>query len=81
MEVMAEIEAACRIPFTGLVNNSNLGRETTPDTVLGSMDYAEEVSRLSGLPVLMTSVEASLCGELEGKIPNLFPMVLQKKIV
>ncbi len=80
LEVMREIEAAGGIRFTALVNNSNLGVETTPEDVLASVDYAEEVARLSGLPVVMTAVEESMLSSLEGKIKDLFPLHLQKKI-
>ncbi len=79
MEVVSEIGAACRLPFTGIVNNSNLGAETTAEDVLGSLPFAEEVARRSGLPVVMTSVEARLLPALEGKVPGLFPMQLQKR--
>ena len=78
-EVVEEIEAACRLPFTGIVNNSNLGIETAAEDVLGSLRYAEEVSALCALPVKMTSIEQSLFPALEGKIPDLFPMRLQKR--
>ena len=78
-EVMAEIESACGIRFTGLVNNSNLGEETTAADVLASVAFGEEVSALTGLPVMMTAVKAELVSELEGKIPNLLPLTLQKK--
>lgn len=81
MEVLQEIEAACRIPFTGLVNNSNLGRETTADDVLATLDYANEVSRLSGLPVVMTTFSEKLLPALEKKVPHPFPLRLQKKII
>ena len=80
LEVKAEIESACGIPFTGIVNNSNLGAETTPKTVLSSLAYADEVAGRSGLPLLFTSAEASLCPALAGKIPDLLPLHLQKKI-
>ena len=80
IEVMREIETACGIRFTGLVNNSNLGAETSAENVLKSVSYADEVSRLSGLPLCMTAVEERLFETLEGKIPNLFPMELQKKL-
>ncbi|MBO5109929.1 MAG: hypothetical protein J6D21_04350 [Clostridia bacterium] len=79
LEVMREIEAACRIPFTGLVNNSNLGEETTAEDVLASVTYGEEVSALSGLPIRMTAVKADLYPQLAGKIENLLPLTLQKK--
>ena len=80
VEVMREIEAAGGIRFTGLVNNSNLGVETTAEDVLTSMRYAEEVSTMSGLPVVMTAADEKLQEELKGKIPNLFSLKLQKKI-
>ncbi|MBQ8416518.1 MAG: hypothetical protein IJX13_06455 [Clostridia bacterium] len=80
VEVMREIEMAGGIRFTGLVNNSNLGVETTPETVLSSVQYANEVSALSGLPLVMTTAERSLLPQLEGKIPDLFPLTLQNKI-
>lgn len=77
MEVMWEIECACKIKFTGLVNNSNLGRETTEETVLSSLSFADEVSKMSGLPVVMTTVEESLFDSLSGKIENLVPLKLK----
>ena len=80
LEVMREIESACRMRFTALVNNSNLGAETTAEDVLASVQYAKEVAELSGLPLVMTTAVESVCKELEGKIPDLFPLSLQKKI-
>lgn len=80
VEVLREIEAAGGIPFTGLINNTNLGRETTAELVLNSVPYAESVSKLMGIPVVMTAVPASLSQDLQGKIENLFPLDLQKKL-
>ena len=79
IEVMREIELACRLPFTGIVNNSNLGDLTTAENILNSVDFANEVARLSAKPVVMTAVRKDLAKELEGKIPNLFPMTLQAR--
>lgn len=78
--VMKEIEAASGLRFTGLVNNSNLGEETTPETVLSSIPYAEETARLTGLPIVMTTVEKELYPLLKEKIPNLEEITLQPKI-
>lgn len=80
LEVMREIEWAGKIPFTGIINNSNLGRETSPDDVVSSLDYANEVSERAGIPIVCTSVEKSLYEALKDKIPDLFPMTLQTKI-
>lgn len=78
IEVMREIEAACRMKFTALVNNSNLGAMTTAQDILDSVNYAQEVSKVSGLPIKCTTVKKELENELEGKIENLFFMSLQK---
>ena len=80
LEVMREIETACGMRFTALVNNSNLGVETTAEDVLRSVSYANEVAAMSGLPVVMTTADQKLQSELEGKIPDLFSLQLQKKI-
>lgn len=74
LEVMREIESACKIPFTGIVNNSNLGPETTEQDIISSLAYAEEVSRLSGLPIVMTTALERLCEPLKEKISNIFPI-------
>lgn len=80
LEVMNEIEKAASMKFTAIINNSNLGEETTSQDVLGSLKYADEVSKLTGLPVAMTTVKKTLYKELYGKADNLLPLTLQKKI-
>lgn len=81
LEVMREIELAGGIKFTGLINNSNLGAQTEKEDVLSSVKYANEVSALSGLPVVLTTVEERLYNSLSGEIENLFALKLQKRPV
>ncbi|MBR3593004.1 MAG: hypothetical protein IKL46_09145 [Clostridia bacterium] len=81
VEVMREIETACGLEFTGLVNNSNIGEETTAEDIIKSIGYANEVSQASGLPIVMTSVKRELYDGLKNKIDNLLPMTLQAKPV
>ncbi|MBQ7039644.1 MAG: hypothetical protein IJN39_03665 [Clostridia bacterium] len=76
VEVMREIEFAAGMKFTAIVNNSNLGEETTPDTVLSSDKFAKEVSSLTGLPVKMTTVKADIFPALKDKLNNLMPIDL-----
>lgn len=73
LEVMAEIEAACGIKFTAIVNNTNLAGDTTADYISESLSKAEELSRLTGLPILFTSVMEEI--DMEGT----FKLKLQKK--
>ena len=80
VEVMREIENAAKISFTGIVNNSNLGEETVKEDILNSLSYGEEVSKLTGLPIKLTTVNQKIYNELKGKIDNLYPLILQKKI-
>ena len=78
VEVLREIEAACGLPFTGIVNNTNLGPQTTAETVLVSRAYADEVAALMKLPVRFTCAPAAIAAELKGKIENLLPLEIQK---
>ncbi len=80
IEVMREIEQACGIAFTGLINNSNLGGETAVEHVLSSVAYAQAISKLTKLPVVCTTVVQPIYDELKGKIEHLFPLKLQPKI-
>ena len=80
VEVMREIEIASGIPFTAVVNNSNLGDETTARDVLESGAYAANVCAISALPLKMTTVREELYPWLEGEIGNLFLLRLQEKI-
>lgn len=77
VEVMGEIEAASRLKFTGIVNNSNLGIATNAGVVLRTVDYANELAQAAGLPLVATTVDESIYDNLEGQIPDLFPMTLQ----
>lgn len=74
VEIKEEIEAAAGIKFTGIVNNSNLGPATTASDVLASFDFANSISELTGLPIVMTTVMEGL--QVDGAIP----LKLQKKI-
>ena len=79
MEVMAEIEAACGLKFTDIVNNSNLGTETTVETVTGSAEYMEKLSKLSGLPIFATSAVAAVADQLPEEFSPVLPLQLQEK--
>ena len=79
LEVMREIEAACSLEFTCIVGNSNLGPETSPQTVLDSVAYTEALSQLSGLPIRLYTATMEVAKELEGKLSNVLPLKLQEK--
>ena len=71
--VLKEIEGACGLAFTGIVNNSNLGAETTAESIRVTSDKAEELCRMTGLPLVATTAEKSIA------TPEMVPVVLQKR--
>ena len=77
IEIMREIEAACGLQFTDIVNNSNLGTETTAEIVIDSLEYIDKLSRATGLPVWMHTAEKSVAEQLNGI--TVLPLTLQKK--
>lgn len=81
LEVLGEIEAAAGLKFTGLINNSNLGPITTKEDVINSVKKAQELSKITGLPLVLTTVKEELYKDLKGEIENLFPLKLQKNIL
>lgn len=79
LEIMVEIEKACHMKFTAIVNDSNIGDETTAEDVLSSVSYANEVSQKANLPIKMTTVKSDLYDALSDKIENLMPIELYVK--
>jgi hypothetical protein len=79
LEVMREIEAACSMKFTDIINNSNLGDETDINTVMDSIAYIEELSKLSGLPVYLHTVKSGLADDLSHQLDNVMALTLQEK--
>lgn len=59
------MEQASALHFCGLINNSNLGSLTVPETVTASLGYADKVSELTGLPVYRTTALTALRGRLD----------------
>ena len=74
LQVLREVETACGMRATALVNNSNLGLETTAEDVLGTVDRMERFAQLSGLPIAFTSVDARLKEQLNNQLEHPFWM-------
>lgn len=65
VSLMYEIEAASRMKHTAVVNNTNLGCETTSEIIAQSENFADEVSAKTGLPLAFTTCPEDLCSSLE----------------
>ena len=57
---MKEIEVASGLTFTGIINNSNLGAETTLETITETYGEAEKLSGLSNIPIVAVTAEKSI---------------------
>lgn len=79
LEVMREIEVASKLKFTGIVNNSNIGRLTTAGDVTASLEFINKLSELAGIPVVMTTATGEVFEEIKDHIPNAFCIDLQDK--
>ena len=55
-EYLAGIERASRMKLTHIVNNTNLGMETTAEMILESMPECEKLSSITGLPIALVTV-------------------------
>ena len=70
MEVMREIEYACKLNFTAIINNSNLGEITTIEDVKATEEELDKLSRLSGLKVLFTTSAVPIDGAFSLKLQS-----------
>lgn len=77
IELMRAIENAGKIPFTGIINNTNLGKETTPQIVGASVKRARELSKASNIPLLYTSVSDEI--STEGIDDDIMPIKITTK--
>ena len=72
--ICREIETACRLRATAVVNNSHLQQETTSGTVLRAAPFGIETARLLSLPLLYHTAPEEIAGELEGKLTPVRPV-------
>ena len=69
LKLMYEIEQVSCMKHTGIVNNSNLGKETTAETVENSIEYAKRVAETAGLPLLGTACRRDIDADVPDRIP------------
>ncbi len=63
-----EIEAAARLPVTGLLSNTHLMEETTPAIVQEGYRLAERVGRALGVPVVGVVVDEWVRAQWQGSL-------------
>ena len=73
---LRQIEYSARLTATGLVNNTHLDHETTTQDILRGAELSEELSTLSGVPVIYHAFEERFSGRLNLPPDKQFPMQL-----
>ena len=71
-ELLSEIETASRLKATAVVNNSHRMGGTAGETILSSVEYAEEAARMLGLPLLFTTAPRAIANKLT--CPDIYPV-------
>ncbi len=74
LEIKAEIERTGKLPFTGIVNNANLGPETTESDILKGLEFTKELSDVTGLEVKFTAVRRDLINGNINEIKQILPI-------
>ncbi len=72
-EILVEIEAACGLKASSIVNNSHLKQLTTAETILDSVNFADCTAKMLGLPISFTTAPRSVSDALNN-IPNVYPI-------
>ena len=67
LENLREVEMYSRLRCDAIVNNSNLGCETTPADLVEALPMMQDFARLAGLPLACTTV----CAPLDAADPAL----------
>lgn len=66
--LLREIEQSSRLKATYLVNNSNLGHETTLDDVKNSVNYQKDIENITKIPLLCSCIK----DDIEDKNSNYY---------
>lgn len=81
LELSGQIEKASKLRFTGIVNNTNLGRLTDPQTLLSGYGQILKLSEKMGIPLVMHTGTAQNVSHLAGAVEEpVFPIEIQVKL-
>ncbi|NLZ36468.1 MAG: hypothetical protein GX897_03200 [Clostridiales bacterium] len=53
--LLSDIESASRLRVTAIVNNSNIGEATEPDTLIRSSEYIKQICSITSLPLAFSA--------------------------
>jgi hypothetical protein len=59
-----QIEKAARLRVTGIINNSNIGSETSMDDILNGYEFSSKLTNMLSIPLLYTTISVDLQNEV-----------------
>ncbi len=80
LSYMRAIEAECLQKVTGIVNNTHLCAETTPDQIIKGANLARQLSEKTGLPIVHHAVQKKFVEEVAPQLSEpVLPMNIYMK--
>lgn len=73
-----QVEKAARINVTGIINNSNIGSETTMNEIQNGLELSSSLSEKLKIPLLYTTISTHLKKEAEDFAKNHQVMFIQR---
>ena len=80
LKMVREIEAVGRLPVTGLISNTHLMDETTPEVILDGYRMALETARTAGVPLVAVTVSGDVAADIDPESLEC-PVVTMRRIV
>jgi len=80
LATIRRIEGASKLRVTGLIGNTHLMQDTTPDMVLGGAELTGAVAGALGVPVVFIAVMQAVAAELvDGSLP--YPLLSMRRLM
>jgi hypothetical protein len=74
VEILREIEQISHLKADFIINNTHLGNETDAQIITSSYSFADEVCRLSGLPLAFTAVKSDIAKKIHNDKNKIYPV-------
>jgi hypothetical protein len=81
LKMMRDIEISSRLKFTGIVSNTHLIGETTPEVVTEGYQLAEEVGKAAEIPVVFVSVVKEVAQQLDPNVVKVAVFALSRQML
>ena len=68
--MMGQIQGRADLKMTGIINNTNLARETKTDDLVYGLEVCRELSGLTGLPIVFSSGTKEIISGFSKRFPD-----------